>query len=178
MSHCCGSIRSNGASAGQTGAPGSGLPPGVLDGDLLVWDDALQLWVPTQPVEQLHYAFGNNSINAGTQFLIPWLSTGASEGAELRIVTILRDGILKFLRLLHATPVGTDDLVYTIRVGNTVATLADTALTLTLNSGAAAGSNLATTVAVTAGQVMSMKVTGATVGRTVRMSSNMILEAA
>jgi hypothetical protein len=128
--------------------------------------------------EQLHYAFGNNSINAGTQFIVPWISTGASEGAELRIETILRDGFLNTLRILHATPVGGDNLVYTIRIGATVGTLADTALTLTLNSGAAAGSNLVNSVAVTAGQVMSMKVTGATVARTVRMTANLILEAA
>lgn len=177
MSHCCGSIRSSGGSAGQTGAPGSGLPPGVLDGDLLVWDDTLQLWVPTQVPEQLSYAFGNNSINTGTQFVFPWISNGATEGSEIRIQTILRDGFLKHWRLLHATPVGTDDLVYTIRVGNTVATLADTLLAVTLNSGAAAGSNLVNMIAVTAGQVMSLKVTGATVSRVVRMTGNLILEA-
>jgi hypothetical protein len=173
---CCGSIRESSGSAGQTGAPGSGLPPGVLDGDLLVWDATLQLWVPTQPEpELLHYAFGNNSINTGTQFVFPWISAGATEGSEVRIVTILRDGFLETLRLLHATPVGTDDLVYTIRVGNTVATLADTLLSITLNSGAAAGSNLVNSIAVTAGQVLSMKVTGATVARVVRMTGDLVL---
>jgi hypothetical protein len=195
-----------GASVAGPGEPGGTLPPGDTAGQFLQWNGVL--WVPsawilpevapgagdvgdvltvtaagvtefqTPQPELLHYAFGNNAINTGTQFCTPWIFIGAAEGAELRIVTILRDGFLNTLRILHATPTGGDNLVYTIRVGNTVGTLADTVLALTLNSGAAAGSNLITSVAVTAGQVMSMKVTGATVSRTVRMTANLILEAA
>jgi hypothetical protein len=188
------------------GEPGGTLPPGDTAGQFLQWNGVL--WVPsswtlpeasplvvgdvltvTAPgvaefqapaaqIDRIHYAFGNNAINTGTQFVSPWLSNTSTDGAEIRIETILFDGTLSNFRVLHANPTGADNLVYTVRVGATVATLADTALAVTLNSGASAGSNLVASVAVTAGQLISLKVTGATVSRTVRMAGNLVLEVA
>lgn len=155
MSHCCGSIRSSGGSAGQTGAPGSGLPSGVLDGDLLVWDDALQLWVPTQPVgSQALQLFGALGILTGTSYLFP------VGGDNVNTVSVANsfsfpipfDCVIDRIHALHCTPTGTTDITYTIQV-----TEADTAVSLVLNSSASQGSNLVDSIAVLSGNRVRLK---------------------
>lgn len=174
MSHCCGSIRSSDGSAGQTGAPGSGLPPGVLDEDLLVWDDALQLWVPTQPTILLHYAFGASQIATGTSFLFPWYEVIASAATEAAAgnIRILLDGTLRGLGVVHASPTAADDITYTA-VLNTVLSTFD----ITLNSGASSGSAPLESLAVLAGDILGFRAIGATGARTIRAEVNFYLEA-
>lgn len=149
MSHCCGSIRSSGASAGQTGAPGSGLPPGVLDGDLLVWDDALQLWVPTQPIgSQALQLFGAIGVLTGTSYLFPVGGDNVNtvSAANSFSLPIPFDCTIDRIHALHNSPTGATDVTYTIEV-NTVAS----AVSIVLNSGASQGSNLTDSIAVLSG---------------------------
>lgn len=148
MSHCCGSIRSSGGSAGQTGAPGSGLPPGVLDEDLLVWNDALQLWVPTQPVgSQAILSFSAIGILNGTSYLFNGADSANTVAAASAIsVVIPFDCVIDRIHALHNIPSGATDITYTIEVAAVA-----TAVSIVLNSGAVQGSNLVNSVAVLSG---------------------------
>lgn len=173
MSHCCGSIRASEGSAGQTGAPGSGLPPGVTDNDALIWDSGSGLWVPTQLIrESLHYGFGAGQIITGISFLFPFYDASASLATEAGRLQVLRDGTLRGLRATHATPTAADTLVYTIMVGGVAS-----AFDITLSSGSAAGSALAEALVVVEGDQLSIQVTGATGARTVRATIQFYLEA-
>lgn len=162
MSHCCGSIRASEGSAGQTGAPGSGLPPGVLDGDLLVWDDALQLWVPTQPIgSQAFLSFSAIGILNGTSYLFPGGTDSANTVAVANAFSapMSFDCIIDRIHALHNIPTGATDITYTIEV-NTVAS----AVSVVLNSGAAQGSNLTDAIAVLSGDKIRLSATQASGG--------------
>lgn len=113
-----------------------------------------------------HYAFGAQQVNTGTQFLFPFFSTSAATNpASAAVVAIVQfAGTLKTLYVTHGSPTGADNIVYTV-MKNGVATT----LTVTLNSGAAGpASDLVNTVAVVAGDKLTLRCTGATVNRQCR----------
>lgn len=148
MSCCCGSIKRTSASAGQSGAPGSGLPPGVLDGDLLVWDDALQLWVPTQPEGGAVISFGAVGVLNGTSYL--WPGGGDSQNTVAAAIAVATpipfDCVIDRIHALHNTPVGTTDVTYTIQVDEVAS-----GVSVVLNSSAQQGANLINTIAALSG---------------------------
>lgn len=147
MSHCCGSIRSSGL-GGQSGAVGSGLPPGVTDGDALIWNATLQLWVPTQLVDRTVLIYNALALTNGTTTLFPSGDTGTNATTVgTWAIPCPWDGRLLRMRVLHNALAGATDVPYTFEV-NEVAT----ALTVTLNSGTQAGTNLVDIVNVTAGE--------------------------
>lgn len=128
---------------------------------------------PAPAPQLLNYAWGNQAVPLGTTHLDPWYSRNTSV-ASLRGLAVQKDGLLRELRVIHNTPVGAEDVIYTVLL-NGVAT----ALGLTLSTGAAAGSNLIDTIAVVAGdliQLRAIKSTGGT--QLVNVVAETILEVA
>lgn len=148
---------------------------GSATNDTWTWNGTT--WVPGAPKRRVLLAWGNNAINTGAaQFLQPWMSNGATDGAELRVHVVPFDGVLRLMRLTHWTPTGTEDITYTVRTGSTPGGMADSALALTLNAAAAAGSNLANSVAVLAGEYASLKSSFTGTNRNLRASCTVMLE--
>lgn len=100
--------------------------------------------------------WGNNLVGYTTtpRYLTPWYDGDLALVAPVR-AEAPRAGTLRSLRVRHTTPAGNGNpIAYTVRV-NGVAS----ALTATLLSTAASGSNLINTVAVAAGDLLDLEVT-------------------
>lgn len=149
---CCGSMRSSGL-GGQSGAAGSGLPPGEADADALIWNEALGLWVPTQLVNRTVLIFNALALTNGNSTLFPSGDTGTnSSTVGTWAIPCPWDGRILRMRVLHNALAGVTDVPYTLEI-NEIAT----ALTVTLNSLTQAGTNLVDVVNVTAGQRIRMR---------------------
>jgi hypothetical protein len=176
------------APPGPPGEPGGVLPPGVVPDTFLQWNGVL--WVPsswTLPTEalvagevltaagagasafaapptlpatsQYHYAFGAQQVNTGTGALFPFFSTSAATTAFSAATGAVAQftGTLRKLYLTHGSPAGASNLVYFVFLNNVITTL-----TVTLSSAAAGpATNLVNTVAVVAGDKITVRVTGA-----------------
>lgn len=122
------------------GGGGSGPPPPGSPGAILVW--------------------GNNSVSPTTS--TRYLTSGYDDVLAPVIAGIVqfrlaRGGTLRFLRVRHNVPAGDGDLiVYTVRINNVA-----TALSVSMASTAADGSDLVNTVAVVAGDLIDIEVTKA-----------------
>jgi hypothetical protein len=124
--------------------------------------------------KQFQYAFGAQQVNTGTQALFPFFSTSAATTLATSATGAPAEfaGNLKTLYVTHGATAGADTLVYTVMV-NGVAS----ALTASLSSGSnGPASNLVTTVAVAAGDKLTLRVTGAAANRAVRARVQFILE--
>lgn len=105
----------------------------------------------------LTWGGGSVAASTATRYLSPWWDTGIAPLAPVQW-RAPRAGTLRSLRVRHNTPTGNgNDVVYTLRV-NGVAT----ALTVTVASTSADGSNLVNSVAVVAGDLLDIEVTKAT----------------
>ena len=103
-------------------------------------------------------SWGNNSVSAttATRYLTPWYDDGLAQTTAIQF-RVPRAGTLQNLRVRHNSPGGNgNDIVYTVRVEGVAS-----ALTVTLASDAADGSDLANTVAVAAGDRIDIEVTKA-----------------
>jgi hypothetical protein len=130
--------------------------------------------VTLTPTTQFHYAFGTQQVNTGTTGLFPFFSTSAATVAIASATGVEAEfaGNLKTMYVTHGATAGADTLVYTVMV-NGVAS----ALTVSLSSGSnGPASSLVTTVAVLAGDKLTLRVTGATVNRAVRARVQFVLE--
>lgn len=137
-----------GGLGGTSGAPGSGLPPGDVNGDALIWDAALGLWVPTQLVDRTVLIFNALALTNGTSTVFPSGDTGTnSSTVGTWAIPCPWDGRLLRMRVLHNALAGVTVVPYTFEI-NEVAT----ALTVSLNSGTQAGTNLVDVVPVSAGE--------------------------
>lgn len=182
------------------GTPGGTLPDGDA-GDFLQWNGTL--WVPSswtlplantnndlgevltvdaagssvlQPLFQrtLLLAFGLQQVQTNALWAIPWqfasvpLLTASAAG----FIFPMMSGRLRDMHVLHSTPlIGTDNITYTLVVnGNT------TALAVTLNMGAAKGSNLVDVVNAGATDQLSVLTGGQTATRLIRPQIYFTLE--
>lgn len=189
-----------GFAPGSPGTPGGTLPDADA-GDFLQWNGTL--WVPSawtlplentendlgevltadaagsavfQPLFQrtLLLAFGLLQVQTNAFFAIPWqfasvpLATASAAG----FIFPPMSGRLRDMRLMHGTPVvSADNITYTLVVNG-----ASTALAVTLNTGAASGSNLVDVVEVGATDQLSVLTGGQTATRLIRPAIYFTLE--
>lgn len=68
------------------------------------------------PSKLFQYAFGAQQVNTTTQALFPFFSSAAAtiNFAAATAATVQFDGVLKELWVNHGTPMGADDIVYTL----------------------------------------------------------------
>jgi hypothetical protein len=189
-----------GFAAGSPGTPGGTLPDGDA-GDFLQWNGTL--WVPSswtlpftttendlgevltvtaagvaefQPLFQrtLLFSFGLQQVQTNALWAIPWqfssvpLVTASAAG----FIFPLMSGRVRDMRVLHSTPlVGADNITYTFVVNGV-----NTPLAVTLNMGAASGSNLVDVVNVGATDQLSLLTGGQTATRLIRPAIYFTLE--
>lgn len=111
-----------------------------------------------QPQNVSNIMWGNNSVAATTttRFLSPWYEDALAQTTAIQW-RVSTSGRLQNLRVRHNTTAGNGNLiVYTVRVNGVV-----TALTVSLASTAADGSDLVNVVSVTAGDLIDVIVTKA-----------------
>jgi hypothetical protein len=105
----------------------------------------------------LSWGGGSIAASTATRYLSPWWDTGIAPLSPVQWRSP-RTGTVRSLRIRHNTPTGNgNDIVYTLRV-NGVAT----ALTVTVASTSADGSDLVNSVAVAPGDLLDIEVTKAT----------------
>ncbi len=112
-------------------------------------------------------AIGARQVSDTQIWLVAWqfdtaaLTTIATAG----FLTPPISGRLRRMRVLHSTPVvSTDNITYTVVLNQ----ITSTSLAVTLNTGAASGSNLSDIVEVGASDLISLKGEGATTTRLIR----------
>jgi hypothetical protein len=189
-----------GVAAGSPGTPGGTLPDGDT-GDFLQWNGVL--WVPSawtlpltvtendlgevltvdaagstvfQPLFQrtLLQAFGLRQLQTNAEWAFPWQFDSAPVGTPSAAGFLFApmSGRLRDMRVLHSTPLASpDNPTYTLVVNGV-----DTALTVTLNTGATSGSNLVDVVNVGATDQISLRTSGVTATRLIRPSIYFTLE--
>lgn len=179
---------------GGPGEPGGVLPPGVVPDTFLQWNGVLWVpssW--TLPTDALagditkvltatganasafaappvlpamsayHYAFGAQQVNTGNGAMFPFFSTSAATTPfTVPTMAIAQfTGTLRTMYVTHGIPVAADPIRYVVFVNGFI-----TGLEVTLSSGAAGpGTNLVNSVAVTAGDRIIVRTTGATANR-------------
>jgi hypothetical protein len=126
------------------------------------------------PTSQYHYAFGAQQVNTGTQALFPFFSTSAASSALVTATAAIAQfsGKLKSMFVTHGTPVGADNITYTVFVNGFI-----TGLSVTLNSGSAAtASDLVNEITVGAGDKITVRVTGASANRATTTRLQFVLD--
>lgn len=120
------------------------------------------------------YRNAASSFIVGAPWIAQWLGTNGLATIGLAgFAVALRTGVLRWLRIFHSTAVVNDELLTYTVVVNSV----DTALTVQLNANELGpGSNLTTTVAVNAGDLISMRVDGIGGSRALKMSGDFFLD--
>lgn len=132
--------------------------PGVdgTSGEVLTTNGAGVLSFTAPPTAELTWGDGSVAASTATRYLEPGWEAGTAPLAPIQWRSS-RPGTLRNLRVRHNTPVGNGNaVVYTLRV-NGVAT----ALTVSLASTGADGSNLVNSVSVVAGDLLDIEVTKA-----------------
>jgi hypothetical protein len=154
------------------------LPETVTEGELGAVLTASAAGVSTfTPLFQrsMMVSFGARQISATLIWLYPWnfdsAAANATTVAGYQIPPMM--GRIKNMRVHHTTLiVSTDNIVYTLVKNNTT----DTALTVTLNTNTANGTDLVNVVDLLATDLLSVKAVGATATRASRVSVQFDLE--
>lgn len=124
------------------------------DGNTWYFNAGTGLWVPRAPRFSGVLGFGAASIaNVAVGWLYPWFdaSGGVNTEATSGSLTAPVAGVISRMWVRHCQPGGATNVTYTLVV-NTVAT----ALTVTLSSAVALGSNLVTNITVAAGDQLGL----------------------
>jgi hypothetical protein len=187
------------SAVGGSGAPGGLLPAGGDQWDFLQFNGTL--WVPSWVMPEtvtapeagevltsingvgefqtplgdlLQYRNSASTLTVANTWLAQWFSPNAFATMNLAgFAVALRTGVLRWLRVFHSTALLISEvLTYTVVVNGV-----DTALSTSLNVNATGpASNLTTTVAVTEGDLISVRVAGAGGSRAVRLSVDFFLD--
>lgn len=187
------------ASIEPAGFPGGPLPAGGAQWSFLQFNGTLWVpsWVMPETVTAPEAGEVLTSINGVGEFqtplddlllyrnyattltnTTPWLAQWFSANSfttrgEAGHAIALRTGVLRWLRVFHSTVTANNELLtYTVVVNGV-----DTALAATLNTNSVGpGSNLTTTVPVTVGDLISMRVDGVGGSRSLRAGADFFLD--
>ena len=131
---------------------------GATANQVLAWDSTANKWVPkTETVGILAFGANNVATTTTTRFLWPWYQDSLAPTTPTQF-RVPRACTLRNLRVHHSVTAGNgNNIVYTVRKNGVT-----TALTCTLASTAADGSDLANTVAFAAGDLIDIVVTKGT----------------
>jgi hypothetical protein len=148
----------------------AGLPPAnQYPSGAYVWDETASTplfsdgfnWIPASGPAGINtdmFLWGNSSVSptTTTRYLSPFFDGSLAETSPIQF-RVLRSGFLDKLRVRHNSPSGNGNLiVYTVRVASVA-----TALAVSMASTATDGSNFVTSLAVTAGDLVDIRVTKA-----------------
>jgi hypothetical protein len=181
---CCGKIRSSGL-IGSTGdfaqfRPSLGssswslpLDVGVGDvGNLLTAEGGTSAF--RAPIENaLLYRNSTVALVNGSQWLAQWYSNNSFAAiGDAGYAVALRTGTLRWLRVYHGVVAASELLTYIVVVGGV-----DTILSVSLNADSLGPvQNINDEVAVNAGDLISMRVSGLSATKTVRMGADFFLQ--
>jgi hypothetical protein len=135
--------------------------PGAGDVGKVLTVSATGVTTFEESVSQALATFSAIGILNGTSFLFPFGTDSSNTVAAATAFSFPMpfDGTIERIRALHNIPTGATDITYTIQVNGV-----DTAVTVTLNSGAVSGANVINTVAVLAGNNIRLKAVQASGG--------------
>jgi hypothetical protein len=196
MANCCG-----GSKPIVPGSPGTILPGGTVVGQFIqvvggAWTPSsypLQITLAGGEVGQvltvygddiatfetpidkgLFYRIASQNISNTALFLNQW-TTGSAAQATIGAAgyaNALITGTLKWFRISHSTPVvDVEDITYTVVING-----ADSSVVLTLNTSSAGPvDDLVSTIAVNAGDLISVRADGATAARSIKPALDFFL---
>jgi len=194
---CCGGLRPEVVTG--SGVPGGFFPAGTIDDQFLQFNGTL--WVPSawtlpdtvpagdlgevltvtaagitafKPLFQrtINFQWGARVVGNNLPYLYPWIFDGTTTAAAFVNLYPPMSGRIRDMRVVHAVPiVSTDNITYTLAL-DTV----NTALAVTQNTNTVLGSNLVDVIDVSAIQAMSVKATGQTANRTLRVTVSFTFE--
>jgi hypothetical protein len=181
---CCGTTKPSGL-VGGTGAFAQFLPnfagsswtlPLDVDvgdiGNLLTAEAGTSAF--RAPIENaLLYRNSTVQLTSGNQWLAQWYSnTSLAAIGDAGYAVALRTGTLRWLRVYHGVVAAAELLTYIVVVGGV-----DTALSVSLNADSLGPvQNINDEVSVNAGDLISMRVSGLTTTKTVRMGADFFLQ--